>query len=1519
MPDDVSSSLLLYRDGLSQSARALAALDPASVLVDERSLADWLRFLKQYAGQLTYYDLSNQPDPGRGWSGLFPFTDDQCREIAAFAEDPERFEDARYDDYRRPHFALLLAFLGVLRPVQDQLNAFTRRHLDFYYRDVLKFARRPAVSGRVHVLLQPRANQVPFLLPAGTLLNAGQDGLGNDVHYRTDADRVVNQARVSQCRSLFLERRVVGLDEVRQAPEVLLGFLHRPVAWLDVVPLHEKRFQALLEVALGDPQPGDPLPPYPSNPNPDDAPRPAAGPARGVVAEKALFGDLDRLVAFIRRELFLGLPAFRNLMALRRGLRLSNPGIASDWAAVNTTLEQAGRRKRKDDAYQLPLDRIDDFLTNLKTALNLTDKAYRTLYDTLPEVSDVYGLYRRIDQPGRADIATFVSSTLNLEVDEFKDMMAIVDRVYQPWRQVLEILRAAGRRKQRKQPNHVVAPPNLRAYDPDLWSTLLRTTLGNVQANLPPVAGRTPADLDEVDAELDRLEQSFQMGAEDFAKARAVNANDEAKPWEWTEVYQILTAARREKELAQRRQRLKQQRAGTANPSAGLEAMVLAALGDPKPDDPKHGNQMPSYSRSFLKLDPVADAAHIREALFLDPNEVAVLQQLASQATPPTAADWERAASILEPAQRQKQHWTPPPLQFEAWDNVYAAADATLVRSSRPTDNDPSAPRWRTFGDGARADGATAPARLGFMIASPLLALAEGERTITLTLGFTEAGYPSAGNAIRSALKAGGMPFRFLLSTAKGMIEIAPPSVEITQDLSSPGSGLPAYTRMLRFVLRLSAQTPAVGPPPPGSALLGAQPILQVLLQDLSDPAKPDAPPRKAYDAFRQLVLDRVHLQVTVAGLTDLLLQNDEAGLNPKKPFEPFGRAPVSGSRFLFAHPEICTKRLDLLCVGIDWLGAPDDLGAWYANYPAQSPPIANNASFVAHWQLCDRRAGFDLKDVALFAGGGDGADQQRLAGVTEPAWFGIPRDAIEARYPAYQASPQARMGAEPLACDRYWVLELGRPDFLHSIYPQAAARAATTNTPPKILNPPYTPRIKRLRVYYQASVELDPLNNGPTAADQLFYVEPFGYRLITVRPKTADAATWLPQHDNEGELYLGLAGVTPPQNLAFLFQMAAGSADPDVVPPPVRWSYLSDNQWVDLDDRHLLSDTTRGLLNAGLIEFDLPPAQSSTLLPADRYWIRAAIARHSRGVCEVVDIRTQAVSASLVEGPNLDGAGAALAPNRITGLVEARPEVAAVQQPYSSFGGSPAEEDRHFRIRVSERLRHKGRALTCWDYERLVLETFPEIYKVKCLAVDSVDDPRRASLVQVIVIPDIRGKRPFDPFEPKVPADTLRRIEEFLANCSAAGAPFRVQNPRYCSLKLRFSVRLRPGCNPGFYLAQLDEEVRRFLAPWAYDDSADIVFGGRVSANLIVHFVEQRPYVDYVAGMKLFLSQNGQILDRPAEDHVDLRLFTGGAPDVILVSAPEHQIDLIAEERYVKESFVGIDYLKVELDFRVA
>lgn len=1557
MPDP----LQLPHDGTSQAERRQPALAPGYVSVDERSVQDLLAFVRAYAQELRWFDASNAPDGD--WSGLLP-DDLDLDEAAAWLDEacaaatPD--EVSRPDDPRlgRPHVVLLLTFLQLYRRVQARMNGLTGRHLDFYYREVLRLVPRAGRPDRVAVLFELEEDQPELLIPAGTLLVAGQDAQGEDLHYRTVEDLVANQGQVASLKSVFVQTTVIGLDEVRRDP---------------TIPTAEKRFVAMLRLALGEPGPGGELPPYPAG----------AGATRPV--NEALFKELDALLAGIPADTFLSLPAFRGLMELKARLDpKANPGRAGDWGRINERLKAAGKAKAKGAEVNLPVKEprtIADFLANLNAALGLGERSY----DGLPEVKDVFALERHLQATGRADLAEFVRTGLAMSVAEFQEMMGTVNDIYADWRRVSDLLRAAGRRKQQADSRHQVAPVDLRAAPAggaDKFGELVAASLK------PP-----PPSLDERYEQLVRLERYFFLRAEEYALVRRVflrevsgPGNERPAAWEWAQAYGLWQQALIAKSRAGRGNELRRVRE-----AQGFDAMMRLAF------DPWR------LSRPFLALDPTspADAADIQDKLLLDAGSATFLQRLARQGVPEGpearakfAADWEDAYRIVEQGQRQARGLADPRPEVERWDNVYAAEDATQVQVRTGVAGDDTTPRWRTFGEGWQADGTgrTTPAAVGFAVASPLLALAEGVRTVQLTLWFAKEGFDRA--AVEQALapyqltgaalvalgglgvpaevvsklntvqdkvyakredfltevqralgpderarylellisQAQTLPFRVLVSTAEGMVEVAgKPRVRLAEDaeIKDVPGGANVVGGGLRVVLTLDAQAPPVVPPPAGAGPASPWPVLQVLLKDMDDGATPSGPVKR-YGPFRDLALERVELRVQAQGLTTLAAQTDAGTADPTQPFEPFGTVPVEGARLRLANAEICSKRLDELVLELDWLGAPEDFSDYYKGYAYQTyyekksqakSPVSSNGAFQARLKLYDNRAAFDLADVPLFrardAGNPKGASRAQQVRIDC-------QETVTKAYRAYGALPGLTTGATVQEWSRYWILELGAQDFLHGVYPQAAALAASAQSDdaqpkpaPVVLKPPYTPKLKRLGVSYTASAVLAPGRDEGQADGRLYHVEPFGW--APVRGGPGQPCRLLPRLEHAGTLYVGVAGLKPPQDLALLFQVAAGSADPDLTPEPVSWSYLSDDRWVSLEQGGVVADGTDGLQQAGIVTLRLPATEPSTRLPAGLAWLRAAVAKNGRAVGDLVAVRAQAAAATFADAARApERLGQTLPPGTIAALASPLVGIKGVRQPFSSYGGDGPEPPEEFATRVSERLRHKDRALTRWDCERLVLEAFPEVYKVKCLPAGSSADPRLADCVQLVVIPDVRGRVPFDPFQPKLPAGRLEKIERYLRARAPAGVRLVVKNPRYVPLQVRFSVRFRPGYNPEYCRKQLNEDLQRFLSPWAYDQGADVVLGGRVCAALIVDYVERRPYVDYLTGMKLFAGPEGQGV-RVDEEVAEGPGIAGGEPDVVLVSAREHQIDAIGEKTYADERFVGINYMKVGLDFQVA
>ncbi len=172
---------------------------------------------------------------------------------------------------------------------------------------------------------------------------------------------------------------------------------------------------------------------------------------------------------------------------------------------------------------------------------------------------------------------------------------------------------------------------------------------------------------------------------------------------------------------------------------------------------------------------------------------------------------------------------------------------------------------------------------------------------------------------------------------------------------------------------------------------------------------------------------------------------------------------------------------------------------------------------------------------------------------------------------------------------------------------------------------------------------------------------------------------------------------------------------------PQVALRYLKDDRWENLvAQENILYDATQQLFQTGLVRLRLPKVESLAhrVMPPGLYWLRAeSYADNAGWTGDLVAIHAQAMEVDFVDrGNTLEHLQRPLPVGSIKTLVQRMPEIKAVTQPYTSFGGRPTEAPEHLYTRVSERLRHKQRALTAWDYERLVLEHFPEVYKVKCL-----------------------------------------------------------------------------------------------------------------------------------------------------------------------------------------------------------
>jgi hypothetical protein len=510
--------------------------------------------------------------------------------------------------------------------------------------------------------------------------------------------------------------------------------------------------------------------------------------------------------------------------------------------------------------------------------------------------------------------------------------------------------------------------------------------------------------------------------------------------------------------------------------------------------------------------------------------------------------------------------------------------------------------------------------------------------------------------------------------------------------------------------------------------------------------------------------------------------------------------------------------------------------------------------------------------------------------------------------------------------------------DFLHEHYARlitlAMIKKAAPTTDVLMPNAPYTPVVSSFTVDYKAkatntfsfglsATPQNKLDNFTARKVQLFHEHPFGQseqhvflkeQCDFIDPTAKRDIALVPDYSPEGEFCIGLQNAQPSGIVNLLFQVIEGSENP-LAPTftgdkKIEWFALSNNEWKSLNRDFITGDTTNNLLRPGIVKITLPAEinSSNTLLDAGLFWIKAQLpdGLTSTSVCKMAGVLAQAVEAVFSDNDNeLSHLISSLPAGTIKKFIEKPSLIKGLSQPYASFGGVDTENDMALYLRVSERLRHKQRAVNIWDYERIVLQAFPAVYKVKCLShtsilqEDGTPDYFEISpgFVSLIVIPDIRNKNSFDPLQPRASQNLLREIEDFIDPLNSLHVKFDADNPEYETVFLDFRVKFYDKYDSNAYRKILNEDIVRYLSPWAYGDFSDIHFGGELYKSIIIRFIEERSYVDFISQFKMY-----QRIGTEDQNTADRSRISATSARAILVSARTHTISLIEKDKVCDE-----------------
>ena len=788
------------------------------------------------------------------------------------------------------------------------------------------------------------------------------------------------------------------------------------------------------------------------------------------------------------------------------------------------------------------------------------------------------------------------------------------------------------------------------------------------------------------------------------------------------------------------------------------------------------------------------------------------------------------------------------------------------------------------------------PADVGFAVASHYLWMAEGNRDITVD--FDSSGYKGTIGTERAS------EIVCLFTGEKGWIEIAPSSFKATSATN------------IHLTVSLAGDAGAVVAYNSKTHGYSFDVITPVLLIKFRNDIKTIYP----FTDFENTILKQIQLQVSVGQVKNLLLSNDFGPVDSAKPFLPFGAVPESGSSLVVGSQEIFARKNLTSCnLTIRWKNIPDIKSVMYKPreqyYPSATYDWYTKAVPYVNVTFLKEGVWGDMSYQALF----DGDNEVKIT-IKPPLGEFNKED-----QPGFQTDAQYSVKSKTGFLKLALPYGLGHKAYREALsdYILAVAKGSTTAVKP---TEPYTPEIEFIAADYTSvqTIRFDSSEKTgfENRAARLFHLAPFGFaeQHPFLKTKAPDTTMYLfPQlrHLNivdeslpegqpvthEAEFFIGVTGLKPPQNLALLIQVADGTANPLAVKPPhhLHWSYLRGNEWIAFNQNDI-EDQTEGLLKSGIVTLSMPrdASDTNTLLSRDQHWIRVAVASKSDAVCQLILVAAQGLLSVFTDKGNDPSFAAKVLPaGTISKLAIPVSEVKKISQPFESFGGQGAESPSSFYTRVSERLRHKDRAITLWDFEKLTLEAFPEIYRVKCLNHTQYEPNDSGTGIYrelapghatIVTIPDHRFHNLRDPLKPFTSLGLLQDIGTFLQKRVSCFVTLHVNNPQFEEVRVTMKVRFLDGFDETYSTNLLQESITRFLSPWAFSENGNPTFGGRIYKSVIIDFVEEQPYIDYVTDVQLFHDIGG--IKGTADN-----LFVEGSIAVsILVSVPanQHSISVI-------------------------
>ncbi|OAT78902.1 hypothetical protein A9B99_04175 [Mangrovibacter phragmitis] len=678
------------------------------------------------------------------------------------------------------------------------------------------------------------------------------------------------------------------------------------------------------------------------------------------------------------------------------------------------------------------------------------------------------------------------------------------------------------------------------------------------------------------------------------------------------------------------------------------------------------------------------------------------------------------------------------------------------------------------------------------------------------------------------------------------------------------------------------------------------------------------------YAIFRDFELAKLAITTQVAGVTQMQLFNPEGQVDSAQPFFLFGSLPYIDAYAVIANEEIARKTVSQLSLHLDWGDLPrgsDGFQQYYAQYPYHY----TNASFQVTPEVLKNGqwTEFGPSQLPLFTPGSGVLHHGRVFRFT---------NMNNCYTPVTHSWPKTPYSNQSGLRNGLFKLRLTGPEYAfgHKDYAPLLSDILTHNVTKKrkksLPNPPYTPLVTHISIDYSAESTIDLISASDDNAMQskVVHLHPFGERVIYPRAQTRQLMwpRFFPNYKEDSHCFIGITAteLSGYLNLFFVFD---GSSKL-LMPYPstsYTWYYLVDNEWHAFNPNQIIHDTTLNFLTTGIVTLDIPSEINTghSVMPSGLFWLRVSTNKGVDHYPDCLHVATHVVTVA-GKGAPLSADGVTVMPFSAWRSTPRKANLATIAQLNAMKKTPEIESDHAFQVRVSESLRHKGKALTPWDYEHLVLENFPEVGSVHCFPTRTFSSQCPVPGHVLIIVTPLHTTCDHSPCIPKqLDSSYLLNIRRFLLAISRPQVQIEVRNPGYEKIQIRCKVTLKEGVNHGPVLRRLEYAIKTQLCPWE-QNTLNTGLGFCLSLEKLSAFIRRQEdvvEVSALSALKISVDDDTDytLLDSAVNSHP----IRAAYPWYLLIPVEHHYIQISPDNLIHDPVAVGIGELVIGEQFIVS